>query len=99
MAKGYSDSTIEDKWSALWDALKETADSVLGYEGKKQPDWYSESIDTIEPALKQRNECYQRWLATGRIKDHTKFAKAWASARRTVREAKNAWFRSKAEEA
>ena len=26
--------------------LKETADSVLGYEGKKQPDWYSESADT-----------------------------------------------------
>ena len=42
----------------------------------------------IEPALKQRNECYQRWLATGRIKDRTKFAKARASARRTVREAK-----------
>ena len=93
------DTTCEHKWNVLRDSLKETADSVLGYEEKKQSDWYSESVDTIETALNQRNECYQRWLATGQSKDHTKFAKARAFARHTIREAKHAWFLSKAAEA
>ena len=91
------DGTVEEKWSVLRDALKETAESILGYEGKKQPDWYSESADIIEPALKHRSECCQRWIASGQAREHSKFAKARAFARRMVREAKNAWFRSKAE--
>ena len=79
--------------------MKETADNVLGYEDKKEPDWYSESADTIELALKERSECYQRWLATGQVRDHIRFAKARAQATRIVRAAKNAWFKSKAEAA
>ena len=93
------DSIVENKWSAVRDTLKETADNVLGYEDKKQPDWYSESADTIELALKERSECYQTWLATGQVGDHIRFAKARSRARRIVREAKYAWFRSKAEAA
>lgn len=82
------DGTVKETWSAVRDTLKETTESVLGYEGKKQPDWCSESAYIIEPALKQRSECYQRWITTGRVRDHAKFAKARALARRTIREAK-----------
>ena len=47
-----NDATVWDKWDAIRDTLRGTADSGLGYERKKQPDWYSESVDALEPVLK-----------------------------------------------
>ena len=35
------------------DVLKESAATVLGLENRKQPDWFRESANTIEPALKK----------------------------------------------
>ena len=80
------DRRVEVKWNALQNALKVAADR---FERKKKRDWYSG--DTIKPALKKRNECYQQWLTTGRI------IKECALARHKAREAKSAWFRSEAE--
>ena len=48
--------TVEEKWEAMRDTLSESADKVLGFEEKKQPDWYGESEATIEPALRKRKQ-------------------------------------------
>ena len=36
------DGSLEVKWSAMKTALRETAGSVLGSEGRWQPDWFRE---------------------------------------------------------
>ena len=81
------------------DALRETAESCLGIEDRKQPDWFRDNAATIEPSLQKRNKSYIKWLSSGQEEDRRKFTKARCDARRTVREAKNAWFQAKAEEA
>ena len=42
---------------------------------------------------------YDRWLASGKEEDMTRFKVARNEARKSIREAKNSWFRAKAQEA
>ena len=45
------DGTVEDKWSAIWSALVESAEEVLGHEERHQPDWFQESAGFLEPGV------------------------------------------------
>ena len=56
-------------------------------------------MDELSPQLRQRNNSYDRWLASGKEEDLTRFKVARNEARKSIREAKNSWFRAKAEEA
>ena len=93
------DGSVEEKWKAIRLALTKAAESVLGSEQRRQPDWFQESKTTILPALEHRNRMYTQWLATGDERDLQKFRSARAEARQAVRTAKNAWFQAKADEA
>ena len=63
------DSPIDDQWSALRSALTEAAKSVLGTEKHKQPDWFLDSAELLEPLLQKRSQIYSRWLRTGLDRD------------------------------
>ena len=91
--------TVEEKWSALRSALTESAQSVLGIDHRRHPDWFREKAAVLKPLLEQRNLCYIRWLSSKRESDKVKFAKARRDARRAIREAKNEWFQEKAADA
>ena len=80
-------------------SLTKAAESILGRESRFYPDWFRESEDTIEPLLQYRNHLYNKWLATGRSVDLSRFHLARGEASRTVCVAKNAWFQVKAREA
>ena len=43
------EGTVEEKWTAIKTALTETAQSVLGKEGRYNPDWYKENVVMLEP--------------------------------------------------
>ena len=93
-------NSVEEEWSAIRSAMVETAREVLGYEEKyHQPDWFRESEENLGPLFQERNQLYLRWLSTKRTSDHKKFKKARRDARKAMREAKDAWFRKKAEKA
>ncbi len=91
--------TCEEKWSAVTSALVDTAEEYLGFQTRKQPDWFKESLTTLEPLLQRRSSLYSKWLSSGKESDRRKFAKAQCDARRAVRVAKNEWFRARADEA
>ena len=91
--------SVEEKWSVIRSALTNAAETALGFGVKRQPDWFSESKATIQPALQHRNELYRQWLCTKKAADLQRFRSARREARRVIRMAKNAWFQSKAEEA
>lgn len=91
--------TVEEKWSVIRSALVEAATEVLGHGKKRQPDWFQENEDSLEPFFKRRNHLYSKWLSSNRAPDYRKFVKARQEARKAVREAKNTWFREKSDKA
>ena len=93
------DGSVEKKWSVVKSALTNAAESALGFEVRRQPDWFNESEAIIQPALQRRNELYRQWLCTKGTADLQRFCNARTEARRVIRMAKNTWFQSKAEEA
>ena len=90
---------VEERWEVMCSASLESADELLGYEKSRQPDWFHESADELWPQLQQRNNAYDRWLASGKEEDLTRFKVARNEARKSIREAKNSWFREKAQKA
>ena len=87
---------MTEKWTKMKEALTAAADSVLGYEKHRNPDWFS---DTLEPLLERRNQLYSKWLSSRRDSDRLQFLEARRRARKAVGAAKNAWFQNIAEEA
>ena len=65
--------SVEEKWKAIRSALNKAAESVLGSEQRRQPDWFQESKTTILPALEYQNRMYTQWFATGDARDLQKF--------------------------
>ena len=92
-------SPLEDKWNKVRGALTDAADSVLGYEKHRNPDWFRESLELLEPLLQRRNQLYTKWLGSKSDCDKLRYCEARRVARRAVRTAKNTWFQNKANEA
>ena len=90
---------IEQQWSEIRTAMYESAETALGFEKKKHPDWFREIATKIKPLLTERNRLYLKWRNTMRKTDHQNFAKMRSRVRREIREVKNAWFLEKAIEA
>ena len=65
---------MEEKWGAVKAALCETAEAVLGFEMRKQPDWFRESEAAIKPLLEEKNKLYSLWQRTGQERDRKKLA-------------------------
>ena len=59
----------------------------------------SKDIQTVEPPFQQRNNLYVKWLSSEFPRDKEEFARGRRDTWRAVRNAKNAWFLSKAQEA
>ena len=92
------EGTVEERWEVMHSAILESADELLGYEKSRQPDWFQESVDELRPQ-QRRNNAYDIWLASGKEEDLTRFKVARNEVRKSIREAKNSWFRAKAQEA
>lgn len=89
-AKWPHGGSAEEKWMAMRSALTEAAETVLGTESIRQPDWFREACSTAsEPAL---------WLASKSTADLQRFRKVQSETCQAIHAAKNAWFQAKAEE-
>ena len=94
-----SGGSVEEKWEAVRSTLTKSAEALLGMEARCHPDWFRENADRLKPALQRRNDLYTTWLATRGADALSQFRRARGECRRTIREAKNRWFQTKAEEA
>ena len=77
--------TTTEKWQAIQSALTGAAESILGTEHRRYPDWFVENACELEPLFQHKNHLYSKWLSTGRESDRQCFAKARSEARRAVR--------------
>ena len=71
----------------------------MGYENRKQPDWFWESERDLKILIAERNKLYALWRSTRLERDRKKHARVRRLARKAIRDAKNAWFQHKALEA
>ena len=92
------EGTINEKWTTVRSALVKTAENLLGLAGRRQPDWFQESIDVLKPYIQLRNSKYAKWLATKKQEDLNSFKQTRREVRSVIRNAKNNWFKRKAEE-
>ena len=82
MARG----RVEERWGVMCSALLESVDELLGYEKRRQPDWFQKSVDELRPQPQQSNNAYDRWLALGKQEDLTRFKVGRIEARKSIRE-------------
>ena len=62
------DSPMEEKWVGPQTALIAEA-KKLGHEHRKQPDWFQQSLESLNPFLHCRNHLNAKWLGTGHASD------------------------------
>ena len=53
------ESSVEEKWSAVKSALISTAEEVLGEASRAQPNWFRESLESLEPQIATRKTATQ----------------------------------------
>ena len=54
----------ERKWRVIKEGLTKAAETVLGQEKRRSPDWFQDNIHTLETLITKRNDLFSRWLGT-----------------------------------
>ena len=84
-----------EKWDFLCDGLVDARSVLLGRDCQRQPDWYKDSFDILQPLITSRNALFARWL---QCKSHWNRQRYVVTVTAAVRKAKNDWFQQKAKE-
>jgi hypothetical protein len=95
------DMNANDTWVTIRNTINKACESTLGIaKGKRQEDWFNDSCDVIEPALKRKHDAFKRISSLSSTNDRANFeyGEAKTNLRREIRSAKNAWRKNKAEE-
>jgi len=71
------------------------AESNLGWEARKQPDWFRDKGSQLKAIIGQRNEFFRKWLRSGRSDDRQRYVVKRREANMTVKKAKNEWMQEK----
>ena len=98
-SKWKNEGLAEEKWNLLKSTLCEAAESTLGKQTRRNPDWFVESAPKLKPLFDKRNQLYLKYLSTNKEEDRINFRNVRREARRVTREAKDEWFLQRAEEA
>lgn len=91
-------TSVERKWEVLRSVTMEAATDIIGTERRRQPEWFADSQNIVEPMLRQRDTLYQRWTASHRQRDKAAYRKQRSATRLAIRRAKENWLRNQAEE-
>ncbi len=86
------------KWEVIRDSIAGAAEDVLGWETRRQPDWFKESSLVLKGLAEKRNDLFGRWLRSGRNSDRQRYVAQRRKAAAAVKKAKNAWLQEKARE-
>ena len=54
--------SVEEKWDVLSTVMCDAAKEWLGYEDRRQPDWFRESEVDLKPLFAERNRMHTVWL-------------------------------------
>ena len=89
-------SSGEEMWEVIRASMVDAAEVTLGWEERKQPDWFKEKGDQLKEQIDKRNKLFQRWLMSGRNGDRQRYVLQRRSVNSAVKKAKNEWMQEKA---
>ena len=79
--------------------MTSAASDSLGFGRHRQPDWFVDSQSVLEPLIHEKNIHHQRLLSDDTVGNRQTFRKIQRSVSKAVRQAKDKWVMSVAEEA
>ena len=96
--KWVDDLNGSDMWNVIRDGMKEAAQEVLGWERRKQPDWFHQNSKTLEELIVKRNRRFKIWLNSGKSTDRKEYVALRKEVATAIKKAKNDWLQKKAKE-
>ena len=55
-----SEAGVNRKWELFRDDLRSSAEKCLGWENRRQPDWFKDNFEDLQKLIMNRNLCLQR---------------------------------------
>lgn len=100
IVEGSWDETVSgvEMWEAIRDDMVGAAEITLGWETRKQPDWFKEKGSLLKELIDRRNLLFQRWLRSGRNSGRQKYVLQRREVTKAVKKAKSDWLQEKANE-
>ena len=91
--------SIEDNWFAIKEAVASAADAALGSGRRHQPDWFIDSQSDLEPLICAKDICHHRLVSEDTTDNRRAFRKVQRVVAKAVKQAKDKWVVSVANEA
>ena len=91
--KETSEPSPETLWNQLKRAILKTSEEVLGYNQKKNKDWFDENDSEIQDLLSKKRSPHQAHLAHSSCPEkRATFQRACSVVQRKLREIQNEWW-------
>ena len=72
-------------WAVLKDGILESGRTILGIDGRRQPDWFRDNSAILKPLLSLWNALFTRWLQSQCHQDRQRYvAKEELSHRQSI---------------
>ena len=84
--------TVEQNWSTLRDCIVSVGEEVVARGRQRQPDWFVEAADTLQPLLEEKNRAHKVWLQNGRAAEKRLCRQQQRLVKRAVDAAKEDWI-------
>ena len=86
------------KWELFRDGSRSSAEKCLGWENRRQPDWFKDNFEDLQKLIMNHNLLFAKWLSTGYHSDRQRYVSQRRAVAHEVRHAKNTWFQQKAQQ-
>ena len=78
--------------------LRSSAEKCLGWENRKQPDWFKDSFEDLNKLIINCNLLFTKWLSTSHHSDRQRYVSQRWDVAHEVKHAKNACFQENAQQ-
>ena len=86
----------EKKWKVIRDPMLKAAKDTLGFEKRRQPDWFKDNEASLKNLIDTRNNLFSTWLRTHHHRHRQQFLSQRRLVASEIKHAKNEWFQAKA---
>ena len=93
-----SESKAEQNWETLKSCILKARKETVGRAKKSQPDWFLESIDTLQPLIDVKNKAHNQMIQSSAIASCKEFRRHQRLVKVTMDRAKEEWIRRTAQE-
>ena len=87
-----SDKLVNQNWEALKSGIVSAAEAAIGRGRSKQPDWFLDAADTLQPLLEEKNVSYNHFLRFNSVSAKKEFRRRQRIVKSAVDAAKEQWI-------